>query len=98
MLNRSKPVIRSLCAYLMSCDTHDRTCPNYLPKEYSSQVSKGFEKYFSSYRADKLIRTDGQTDGRTDRRNGLPLCPTGHRPFGAAALPCPALLSLHFFN
>ena len=30
-------------------------------------------------------------DGQRDVRNGSPLCPTGHRPFGAAAL-----LSLHF--
>ena len=30
---------------------------------------------------------------RTDVRNGSPLCPTGHRPFGAAAL-----LSHHFFS
>ena len=34
---------------------------------------------------------DGGTDGRTDRRTegrmsrNSPLCPTGHRPFGAAA-------------
>ena len=27
----------------------------------------------------------GRTDRQTDRRNGSPLCPTGHRPFGAAA-------------
>ena len=28
-------------------------------------------------------RTDGWTDGRTSGNS--PLCPTGHRPFGAAA-------------
>ena len=28
-------------------------------------------------------RTDGRTEGRTSRN--APLCPTGHRPFGAAA-------------
>ena len=27
----------------------------------------------------------GRTYVRTDVRNGSPLCPTGHRPFGAAA-------------
>ena len=31
-------------------------------------------------------RTDGRTDVRTDGRKEIhPLCPTGHRPFGAAA-------------
>ena len=34
-----------------------------------------------------------QGGGRTYVRNGSPLCPTGHRPFGAAAL-----LSLHCFT
>ena len=29
------------------------------------------------------VCTDGQTDGRT--YGNSPLCPTGHRPFGAAA-------------
>ena len=46
----------------MSCDTHDRTSPSYLPKEYSNQVSKRLERYFQSYRADKLGHTDGWTD------------------------------------
>ena len=68
----SKSLFGQLCAYLMSCDTHHRTCPRYLPKECSRQVSKKFEKYFSSYRADKHGHTDGQTDrqtdGQTDRR------------------------------
>ena len=33
------------------------------------------------------VRKDGRTEGRTDRRTSgnSPLCPTGHRPFGAAA-------------
>ena len=44
-----------LCAYLMSPDTHHRTCPRYSHKECSSQVSKNFYKYFSSYRADKPL-------------------------------------------
>ena len=43
-------------------------------------------------RLGKLWR-GGRTYVRTDVRNGSPLCPTGHRPFGAAAL-----LSLHFFS
>ena len=32
-------------------------------------------------------RTDGRMDGRTEGRTSRnsPLCPTGHRPFGAAA-------------
>ena len=64
----SKSLFGQLCAYLMSCDTHHRTCPRYLPKECSRQVSKKFEKYFSSYRADKHGHTDGQTDRRTDGR------------------------------
>ena len=64
----SKSLFGQLCAYLMSCDTHHRTCPRYLPKECSRQVSKKFEKYFSSYRADKHGHTDGQTDRRTDRQ------------------------------
>ena len=37
-------------------------------------------------------QTEGQTDGQTDVLK-FPLCSTGHRPFGAAAL-----LSLHFFT
>ena len=64
----SKSLFGQLCAYLMSCDTHHRTCPRYLPKECSRQVSKKFEKYFSSYCADKHGHTDGQTDRRTDRQ------------------------------
>ena len=36
-------------------------------------------------RLENLWGGDGRTDGRTDVRNGSPLCPTGHRPFGAAA-------------
>jgi len=33
------------------------------------------------------VRTDGRSDGRTYGRTygNSPLCPTGHRPFGAAA-------------
>ena len=37
------------------------TCQRYLPREYSSEVSKSFEKYFSSYRADDQGHTEGQT-------------------------------------
>ena len=54
----------------MSCDNHGRTCPRYSPKEYSSQVSKGFEKY----NIDRLSRGQawsyGWTGGQTDRRTG----------------------------
>ena len=37
-----------------------RTYPNYLPKEYPSEVSRRFEKYFSSYRVDRLAHIDGR--------------------------------------
>ena len=42
------------------------------------------------------LRPEGPDEGgdvMSDGRNGSPLCPTGHRPFGAATL-----LSLHFFS
>ena len=52
----------------MSCDTHDRSCLVYLSEEYSSKVSKGFENYFSRYRAEKLGHMDGQADRQADRR------------------------------
>ena len=69
--NAKKSPFGKLCAYLMSCDTHHLTSLKYLSKEYSSKVSKRFEKYFSSYRADRLghnFVTDGETDRRMDRR------------------------------
>ena len=56
-----KVALGQLCAYLMRCDTHHWTCQRYLPREYSSKVSKSFEKYFSSYRADDQGHTEGQT-------------------------------------
>ena len=42
-----------LCAYLMSCAPHDRTCPTCCPKECPCQVSKQFDENFYSYPADK---------------------------------------------
>ena len=42
----------------------------------------------SPERLEKLQRGDVRTDGRMDGRTYVifrPLCPTGHRPFGAAA-------------
>ena len=47
----------------MSCDSHDRTRPNFSPIEDPKQVSKIFEKY---YRVGKLAHTDGRMDGRTE--------------------------------
>ena len=38
-----KVTFSQLYTYLMSCNIHHRTFPMYLPKEYSSQVSKRFE-------------------------------------------------------
>ena len=67
----SKSLFGQLCAYLMSCDTHHRTCPRYLPKECSRQVSKKFDmkKIFRVIaRTSMVIRTDRQTDGQTDGR------------------------------
>ena len=49
---------------LKSLQYHHRTHLWYLPKEYSSQVSKRFEKYFLSYCADKLGHIDEQTEAR----------------------------------
>ena len=50
------------------------------------------------------VRTDGRMDGRTDgRKDGRtsgnsPLCPTGHRPFGAAAQKVSKTLVFPLFN
>ena len=62
----SKSLIGQLCTNLMTCDTHNRTCPRYLPKEYSSQVSKRFQKDFSTYHVDRLGHTDRRRDGRAE--------------------------------
>ena len=64
--NVSKSLFGQLCAYSMSCHTHHHTCPRYLPKEQSSQVSKRFEKYLWSYCLDKLGHTDRRTDTGND--------------------------------
>ena len=57
----SKSHFGQLCAYLMSCDTHYRTCPRYSPRECSSQVSKKIEKIFF-----ELSRGQAWSYGRTD--------------------------------
>ena len=46
----------------MSSDTHGGPYSRYSHKEFSSQVSKRFEKYFLSYHMDKL-----GPQGRMDR-------------------------------
>ena len=65
----------------MSCDAHHRTCPRYLPEEYSNQISKIFKKYLSSYRADKLGHKDGQrrTGGRRQRQYPFGLSTEGYQ-------------------
>ena len=62
----SKSFSLFLCAYLMGCNTHDRTGPRYLITEYSSQVSEIFQTYFPGYREEDLGNTDGRTGGHIE--------------------------------
>ena len=59
-----------LCAYFKKFWYPSSNFSEIFTKEYSSQVSKRFEKYFLSYHADKLGHMDGwterQMDGETD--------------------------------
>ena len=66
MQRNSKSIFGRLCAYLMRCDTHLRDI-------YTKNIPAKFQKYlkyFSSYRADKLCHTDGETDGRMEGQTG----------------------------
>ena len=58
-----------------------RCCPKYLPYEYSSRVSTRYEKYFPSYRTNKLSHTSRQTDKPTDGETGA--CDNIPPTFGA---------------